>query len=108
MLTAAEFKQLLNVTGKGMTWTQAKEPHATQALTVILQSTSKSQEAIVNAFGINGTSIQLAADALPVPPEKFDTFVDMNGHRYVVDVVIPHEARGTGAHSHFTCYSKGK
>lgn len=108
MLTAPEFKQLLNVTGKTLAWTQAKEPRATLNVICILQSTSKAAEVIVNAFGINGTSIQLAADALPVPPEKFDTFTDANGHRYVIDVVIPHEARGTGALVSFTCYSKGK
>ena len=62
----------------------------------------------MNAFGVNGVSIQLAADALPIAPEKFDTFTDTNGARHVVDTVVKHEARGTGAAVSFTCYAKGK
>lgn len=108
MLTAAEFAKNLSVLGKPVTWEQAKPPHATASLSGILQSTAKTQEAMVNAFGVNGVSIQVAASDFPVAPEKFDTFTDANGHRYVIDTVVPHESRGSGLLVSFTCYSKGK
>ena len=108
MLTAAEFKQLLANTGRLLVWVQAKPAHASASVQGIVQSTAKAQESIVNAFGVNGTSVQIAADALPIPPEKFDSFIDGNGTRYVIDTVVKHEARGTGAAVSFTCYAKGK
>lgn len=108
MLTAAEFAQLLKHTGKPVTWVQAKPAHASATVQAVVQSTAKAQESIVNAFGVNGVSIQVAADALPMPPEKFDSFVDPLGARHVVDTVVKHEARETGAAVHYTCYCKGK
>lgn len=108
MLTLNEFKTIVNVQGKPLTWAQAKPPHATASVKGIVQGTSRSPENIVNAFGINGTSIQVAVDALPVAPEKFDVFTNANGERFVVDMVDKKEARGTGAPVSFTCYSKGK
>lgn len=108
MLTAAEFSRALALLGVPVTWTQAKAPNATESIRAIVQSTAKAQEAIVNAFGVNGVSIQVAADALPTAPEKFDSFTDANGARHVIDTVVKHEARGSGALVNFTCYAKGK
>jgi hypothetical protein len=108
MLTAPEFAHLVQTLGQPMTWQQGKPPHDSASITVIVQSTAKAQEAIVNAFGVNGVSIQLKVDSIPIPPEKFDIFTDANGHRYVIDTVVKHESRGSGALVSFTCYSKGK
>lgn len=109
MLTLAEFQALANATGSPVNWSQAKAPNQTAAVSkAIVQSTKKSEEPIVNAYGVNGKSVQVAVTDLPVAPEKFDTFTDAYGARYVVDLVVTHAARGSGEIVSFTCYSKGK
>lgn len=106
MLSAAQFASLLSVTGEPVTWEQAKPPQATQQVRAIVQSLSRAPENIVNAYGIDARSIQVAAGT--VAPEKFDQFIDGQGNRYTVDLVIEHRERGTGALISFTCYAKGK
>jgi hypothetical protein len=108
MLTSAEFAQLLAATAQPVTWTQAKAPHATANVRAIVASTAKAQENIANAYGVNGRSFQFAANALPVPPEKFDVITDAEGNRYVLDAVVVHQARGTGAITSHTCFAKGR
>jgi hypothetical protein len=108
MLLAGEFASILAALGQPVTWTQAKAPHATATIRAVVQSTAKSQEAIVNAYGINGRSFQVAAGATVSPPEKFDVFTDAQGNRFVIDTVVEHQARGAGASTSFTCYCRGK
>lgn len=108
MLTLAEFRTLANATGIPAVWEQAQAPNQTAAIgKAIVQSTSKAAEPIVNAYGVNGKSIQVAAADLPTAPLKFDAFV-VQGNRYVIDTVIEHKERGTGAVIHYTCYSRGR
>jgi hypothetical protein len=108
MLTANEFLQLAQMTGEPVTFTQTKPPQATIAVPyAILSSLSKAAEPIVNAFGISGFSIQVPAALFAVPPEKFDVIVDTRGKRHVVEHVVLHTARGSGAPVSYTLYSKG-
>lgn len=109
MLTLREFLQLAKITGAPMTWTQAKEPKLSVTLAkAILQSTKKERDTIVNSYGLNGHSIQVAKRDLPVAPEKFDRFTDNEGNHYVADTVVTHKERGTGLVTHYTIYCKGK
>jgi hypothetical protein len=92
-----------------MTWKQAKQPKQSQLVPLtVRQSTSKSAEAIVNSYGVNGQSFMLHVDDVPEMPVKFDSFTDANGEEYVIDSVIHHHERGSGVLVYFTCYSKGK
>lgn len=109
MLTLPEFKTLQKYHGLPLTWAQAKAPNQSALVAkAIRQSTSKAAEAIVNAYGVNGQSIMVAAQDLPEAPVKFDSFTDTNGEKYVVDSVIHHNERGSGELIYFTCYCKGK
>jgi endonuclease III len=108
MLTIAEFKQLLAVTGSSVTFTKVKAPSVTTSIRAIMQSTSKAPEAIINSFGVNGVGFQIAADALDTPPEKFDVVVDTDGHRYVIETVVTHHSRGSGTPSSYSMYAKGR
>lgn len=109
MLTVAEFALLAAETGEPITWNPAKQTHAPQAIArAIVQSTSKSSEAIINAYGVNGVSVQIAVTDLPTPPLKFDEFTTADNEKFVVDTVIEHKARGVGSISSYTCYCKGK
>lgn len=109
MLTLAEFRTLANVLGVPVTWSQAKVPNAVAIVPkAIVQTLTKAAETIINAYGVNGFSVQVAANDLPVAPEKFDTFIDAEGRKIVIDTVVAYEERGTGVITHFTCYAKGK
>jgi hypothetical protein len=108
MLTLAEFKQLLAVTGSPVTFTKVKDPAVTVNIRAIVQSTSKAPEAIINSFGVNGVGFQIAADALDTAPEKFDVIVDADGHRHVVESVVTHHSRGAGTPTSYTLYAKGR
>jgi hypothetical protein len=108
MLTLGEFKELLAATGSPVTFTKVKAPSVTTSIRAIVQSTSKASEAILNSFGVNGVGFQIAADALDVPPEKFDVIVDADGHRHVIETVVTHHARGAGLPSSYSLYAKGR
>jgi hypothetical protein len=109
MLTLSEFLRLADETGEPITWEPAKQTSAPVAIEkAIVQSTSKSSEAIVNAYGVNGVSVQIAVNALPEAPQKFDTITTAESERFIVDTVIKHKERGNGAVSSYTCYCKGK
>lgn len=109
MLTLAEFRLLANATGQPVTFTQAKAPNASASISrAIVQSTRKSAEAIIQAYGVNGISVQVAADDVPVEPIKFDSFLLANGDRFVIDTVITHSERTSGVDTHYTCYCKGR
>lgn len=108
MLTAAEFNVLLSQVGSPVTFQQAKPPNTTIALNAIIQPISRSEEALINAFGLTGRSIQFAVSALGgIVPEKFDRVV-VGGETFVLESVVPHHARGTGALTYYVGYSKGK
>lgn len=108
MLTAAEFSQLLGVLGEPVTLRQAKAPNATFQVMAIVQDTSKLGEAVVNAYGISGKQVQLAASTLSIVPEKFDIVTRANGERLVFDTVNIEHTRGSGAVAYYIAYSKGK
>lgn len=109
MLTEAEFLMLLAATGEPIVWKQAKPPHATASVRAIVQSigASRSDDIIVNAFGVTGRSIQIAARDIPVEPEKFDE-ITCQGEKYILETVMPQHSRQTGTITYFLCYSKGK
>lgn len=107
-MQASEFAMLLQVTGRPVTFHQIKPPQAVTNVRAIVQSNIKSSEAIVNAYGVGGRTIQIAANALPTPPEKFDIVTDANGERWVLELVVPKHAEGSGAVVSYTCFSKGR
>ena len=110
MLTAIEFNQLLAAVGEPVTFVQAKPPAATVATHAIVQdigqNSSRASEAIVNAYGLTGRSVQMNMTGLAVPPEKFDTIIRSNGERITLDIVNPEHARVSGTVSYYIAYGK--
>jgi hypothetical protein len=110
VLTEQEFRALLSVTGEPVVWKQAKAPQATANVRAIVQtigSVKSAEEVIVNAYGVTGRSIQVAARDLPVAPEKFDE-ITCQGERYIIETVLPQHSRQTGTITYFLLYSKGR
>src|SRR3954468_18617393 len=109
MLTPDEFHFLAKHLGEPLTFRQTKAPQTVLAIPfAILQDLSRAPEMIVNAYGVNGRSVQFAAaDFVGFAPERFDVIERSNGERYTLDAVHAEHARG-GAISYFICYAKGK
>jgi hypothetical protein len=110
VLTEQEFRALLSATGEPVTWTQTKAPQATAAVVAIVQtlgSVKGADETIVNAYGVSGRSIQIAARDLPVAPEKFDV-ITCQGERFVIETVLAQHSRQTGTIAYFLLYVKGR
>lgn len=106
MLTPQEFAQLLTVVGEPVTFTQAKPPHLAVATRAIVQDLGRAPDAIVNAYGLTGRSVQMTMAGLTVPPEKFDTIKRSNGEVIVLDMVNPEHTRGSGVVSYYIGYGK--
>lgn len=106
MLAPQEFAQLLMVVGEPVTFTQVKSPHLTVSTQAIVQDLGRAPEAIVNAYGLTGRSVQMTMAGLTVPPEKFDTITRSNGEVIVLDMVNPEHTRGSGAVSYYIAYGK--
>ena len=107
MLTAAEFTQLLNATGVTVSHRQAKPPHTVTQVKVVPGSVDKRSETLVNAYGVNGRTIELLASALPTPPEKMDQ-ITFGGEKYTVSDVVPMHERGTGSIISYLMFMKGR
>ena len=107
MLTATEFNALLDVAGEPVTYRQAKSPQATYSIRAIVQDMSRAPEAIVNAYGLAGRSVQFIGQGFAVPPEKFDSVTRANGERITLDLVNPQLQRGTGTVAYHVAYGKG-
>lgn len=109
MLTPTEFDFLARRTGEPLTFTQVKAPGNSISIPYgIVQDLSRAPEMIINSFGINGRSIQIAAaDFGAVIPERFDVIERANGERYTLDAVHAEHQRGGGV-SYYICYAKGK
>lgn len=109
MLRRSEFDILSAFVGEPVTWNHAKGIEtATLIPFAIVQSTTKNNEALVNAFGVAGKAIQIGEGTTPIPPEKFDIFLLADGAKFVIDSVVEHRERGTGVIQHYTCYCKGR
>lgn len=108
MLTAAEFRILLQYHGSPLVWEQAKPPGQTAQLQGMVDSVRNAPEKIVNAYGVDGWQVQIAASDLPLAPAKFDVFTDSEGGKFVIEEVVAHKQRGSGAVVHYTCYAKGR
>lgn len=107
MLTAAEFEKLLAQLGEPVVYRQAKAPQATYNIRAIVQDMGKAPEAIVNAYGLSGRSIQFLASGFTVAPEKFDSITRASGEKITLDLILPRGARDTGVVSHYVAYGKG-
>lgn len=105
MLTRAEFSMLLSATSVAAVWTEAKAPHRTANLRVILAPIDKSDEVLVNAYGIGGHTIQFLADALPVAPLKLDA-VASGGKSHIIGTVVEQHERGNGTLVYYICHCK--
>lgn len=107
MLTAAEFNNLLAALGEPVTFRQAKAPSTTYNIRAIVQDMGKAPEAIVNAYGLSGRSVQFVASGFTVAPEKFDSVTRASGERITFDLILPQAERGTGVVTHYVAYGKG-
>lgn len=104
----AALVSLVDALGQAGTHIQAKAPQTSTPLArVLTQSTSKSTEAIVQAYGVNGREFVFLSDALPLTPERFDA-IQIGGERYALDTVVPLHEDGTGLLMGWRCYAKGK
>lgn len=106
MLTLPEFQALVAALGEPVTFRQAKAPNATYSISAIVQDMSKAPEAIVNAYGLAGRSVQFAISGFAVMPEKFDQITRANGERITLDLVNQHSTRNSGAIAYVVAYGK--
>jgi hypothetical protein len=91
------FNQVIDTLGVPAVFSRAKVPGAsTNIAHVGFANVSRSDEAMVNAYGVSGKIITVkVASITGNPPEKFDAF-HINAEKYVADTVIPIHAPGTG------------
>jgi hypothetical protein len=83
-----EFDRTVGALGVPATWSRAKSPTPTVALTVGFKTAGVKDVEIVNAYGLNAIVITVRASDVSVSPEKFDSFT-INGTRYIADDVSP-------------------
>jgi hypothetical protein len=70
-------------------------------------ATNKTNEALVNAYGVGSKTITIKQSSLSVTPEKFD-YVIINSEKMVFEFVTSVLEPGTGVVIGFRCYVKGK
>lgn len=107
MLTEAEFRALLAQLGEPIEFRQTKPPAATVSVRAIVQPPNKGDDALINAYGTNSRSIQIAARDLPFEPVKFDVVV-VGGEHWTLDTVQSQHQRQTGTVTYWLCYAKGR
>jgi len=105
MLTAGEFIQIVNTLGITVEWHQAKPPREVKNVRVVVSSIDKRNEAMLNAYGLEGKMFQIPA---MITPKKLDQIVLPTGERYTLTDVEAVHTRGTGALVSYNCYCKGK
>lgn len=104
MLKASEFNILLANLGQDVTVDAAKTRAKTTSKAIV-QSTSKAQDTIVQAYGVTGKSFQFPASS---PVARLDQIALATGERFTVDAVVDHHDRATGQITSRTAYCKGK
>ena len=87
-------------------WDQAKPPHATKTVVGHKRNFGSAETEHVNAYGVSGVEIIVAASDFASAPEKFDTF-DVGGEKYTVVDVIPQRGFNNTVII-YRCYSRGK
>lgn len=107
MLTPAEFTQLRFVLGVPVTFSSAKPPSVSKEIDAIVQPINSRDEGLINSYGVGAKTIQILASDLPIAPLKFDTVI-CAGERMVIDTVVAHNTRNSGAVCFYLCYVQGK
>jgi len=100
------FNSLLNGLGGPGIHIRAVDGTVTDIPRMVTQSIGRSEEALVNAYGVDGRKVHIRAGDLPFPPEKFDIFVIGTQRISVVDVQ-PKLEIGTGLVLGYQCFGKG-
>ena len=106
MLTLAEFNAIIAAVGEPVTFRQAKAPNATYSINAIVQDMGRAPEAIANAYGLTGRSVQFAITGFAVAPEKFDQITRASGEKIILDLVNREATRGSGAVAYVVAYGK--
>lgn len=108
MLTLAEFQQLASAVGEPVVFHQTKAPQAVVNIPrAIVQDMGKKDEVLINSYGVTGKTVQIAANLLPAPPEKFD-YIMRGAEKLVFENVNIEHSRQTGAVTYYVCFVKGK
>jgi hypothetical protein len=106
MLTRAHYNSVIDTLGVPAEYCHIK----TQEKILINKvgiSTNKSNEALVNAYGVGGKTITIKQSSLSMTPEKFD-YVIINGEKMVFDFVTSVHEAGTGTVIGYRAYCVGK
>lgn len=103
----ADFDAIIDRLGSPGSHEMAKAPGTITPITKIaMQSIGRSEEALVNAYGVDGRKIHIKASSLLVPPEKFDLIV-IGTQRHAITDVQPKLEEGSGAVMGWQCFCKG-
>jgi hypothetical protein len=106
-MITAEFNAIIDNLGAPGSHEMAKAPGTITPITKIaMQSIGRSEESLVNAYGVDGRRIHIKASSLPIPPEKFDVFI-IGTQRHAVADVQPKLEAGTGLIMGYQCFCKG-
>ena len=107
MLTKSEFSTLLKAVGEPVVFTQVKAPNATANVKAIVEPFRREETELINAYGINGMTVQVLAGDLPITPQKFDTFHLATGKKMTINEPIEQRERGNGNLAYYIIYCKG-
>lgn len=88
-----QFDHTVAALGVPATWSRAKAPSPTKAVTVGFKTAGVRDTEIVNAYGLNAVVMTMRAIDTAVAPEKFDTFT-VHGVRHTADAVHPVHLNG--------------
>lgn len=107
-MNRSQYELAIRTLGIPMEFRQAKTPGIIKP-TIGGIATAKSDDQIINSYGIGTKIITLMQSELSVVPEKFDS-VTINGgvERVTFEAVFPVHEPKTGAVIGFRCVVKGK
>jgi hypothetical protein len=88
----AQLANMMAILGSDGTYTVAKTGLSSSVRGLINQMAG-SDTALIQSYGVNGTTLTFQASAFASRPVKFDNWV-CNGRKYVFDVVIDEVVNG--------------
>jgi hypothetical protein len=107
-MNRAQYEQVVRTLGIPMMFHQTKSPAASKSIVGGI-ATAKTDDPVVNSYGIGTKIITLLQSELPVAPEKFDyVTINAGAEQVVFEAVLPVHEPKTGAVIGYRCIAKGK
>jgi hypothetical protein len=104
----AQYEQVIRTLGVPMSFHQAKSPSSVKS-TIGGIATAKTDDPVVNSYGIGTKIVTLIQSDLPAAPEKFDyVTINAGAEQVVFEAVLPVHEPKTGSVIGYRCIAKGK